>query len=35
MLSTETEIFRRCQASLRLLKEQNKYPTIEDIPAIV
>jgi hypothetical protein len=35
MLSTETEIFRRCQASLRLLKEQNKYPTREDIPAIV
>ena len=35
MLSTEQEIFRRCQASLRGLKEQGKIPIREDVPRIV
>lgn len=35
MLSTEQEIFRRCQARLRAFKEQGKYPTREDVPSIV
>lgn len=35
MLSTEQEIFRRSQASLRGLKEQGKIPTRDDVPKIV
>ena len=35
MLSTEQEIFRRCQASLRGLKEQGKIPIRDDVPRIV
>ena len=35
MLSTEQEIFRRCQASLRGLKEQGKIPIRDDVPEIV
>lgn len=35
MLSTEQEIFRRCQASLRGLKEQGKIPIRDDVPKIV
>lgn len=35
MLSTEREIFRRCQASLRSLKEQGKFPNRENVPEIV
>ena len=35
MLSTEKELFRRCQASLRGLKEQGKIPKREDVPDIV